>query len=231
MYKDVNYCIKMIGSGKLYEADLDSDNMVEGDARTEALNWVRNFGKTTKDKQRDSAEIRDGISNKMETLDINEKLDLNADLIERLKTIHTFEFDIFEFTDACNNQELFIVASYLMNKHELFESLKIYPEVFFTFIRTIQAGYKNVSYHNKTHATDVCQNSYYYCIDCEFKDKAQLSDLDMCSIIVATSCHDFEHFGVNNAYLTETKHELTLRYNDISVLENHHVAASQKIMN
>ncbi len=88
-----------------------------------------------------------------------------------------------------------------------------------------------MAYHNKTHAADVCQNSYYFCMDCEFKEKSKLTDQDMVAIIVATCCHDFEHFGVNNAFLTESKHDLALRYNDISVLESHHIAASSKIMN
>ena len=155
MYKDINYCLKMIASGKLYEANIDSDQMMEGDARSEALNWVRTFGKTTKNDKRNSSEMRQEIQSKMETLDINEKLDLNADLVKRLEGVHTFEFDIFDFMEACGHQELFIIASYLMNKHELFESMKVYPDVFFTFIKTIQNGYKNVSYHNKTHAADV----------------------------------------------------------------------------
>jgi len=63
------------------------------------------------------------------------------------------------------------------------------------------------------------------------QDKCKLTDQDLVSIIVATSVHDFEHFGVNNAYLTESKHDLALRYNDISVLENHHIGAASKLMN
>lgn len=36
--------------------------------------------------------------------------------------------------------------------------------------------------------------------------------------------------GYNNGYLIETRNELALRYNDQSVLENHHVAASYSIL-
>jgi len=38
--------------------------------------------------------------------------------------------------------------------------------------------------------------------------------------------HDYEHLGWNNAYLIETQHEWATTYNDISVCENHHVAAA-----
>ena len=33
------------------------------------------------------------------------------------------------------------------------------------------------------------------------------------ALIVAGACHDYEHPGVNNAYLTETKHALAIKYN------------------
>lgn len=45
-------------------------------------------------------------------------------------------------------------------------------------------------------------------------------------MLLAGCCHDHEHPGFNNVFLMETKHELALRYNDVSVLENHHVASS-----
>lgn len=45
-------------------------------------------------------------------------------------------------------------------------------------------------------------------------------------MIIGGGCHDFEHPGFNNAYLVETHHEYAIKYNDVSVLENHHVASS-----
>lgn len=42
--------------------------------------------------------------------------------------------------------------------------------------------------------------------------------------------HDFEHLGVNNDYLIKSFHPLAVMYNDISPLENHHVAAAGRVM-
>lgn len=45
-------------------------------------------------------------------------------------------------------------------------------------------------------------------------------------MLLAACCHDHEHPGFNNLFLIETRNDLALRYNDVSVLENHHVASS-----
>lgn len=47
---------------------------------------------------------------------------------------------------------------------------------------------------------------------------------------LAGACHDFDHPGFSNLYLVETKDEIALRYNDQSVLENHHIASTFGIL-
>ena len=99
-----------------------------------------------------------------------------------------------------------------------------------SFISKIQSGYKDVAYHNKTHGADVCQTLYYYAYQCDLLTKLQLDDIEMFCLIIGAACHDFEHPGLNNSYLIETQHEYAIIYNDISVLENHHVAATFGIL-
>ena len=48
----------------------------------------------------------------------------------------------------------------------------------------------------------------------------------MMSLIIAAACHDVDHPGLTNLFLIESKHHLSTRYNDVSVLENHHVATT-----
>ena len=52
----------------------------------------------------------------------------------------------------------------------------------------------------------------------------------MMSYILAAACHDVDHPGVNNIYLIESRDKLAIRYNDISVLENHHVAITFDVL-
>ena len=68
-------------------------------------------------------------------------------------------------------------------------------------------------------------------MSCQFLEKAQMTDLELAAMLISASCHDLQHFGVNNQFLIESKHDFALRYNDESVLENHHVATAIKFIN
>merc|ERR1712187_752063 len=50
------------------------------------------------------------------------------------------------------------------------------------------------------------------------------------SMLVSALAHDLGHPGYNNVYLTETKHELAIRYNDQSPLENMHCSTLYRIV-
>jgi hypothetical protein len=57
-----------------------------------------------------------------------------------------------------------------------------------------------------------------------------LSDLNVMACFLSCLMADIGHPGVNNAYLIATKHPKAIRYNDISVLENHHCAMAFKLL-
>jgi cAMP-specific phosphodiesterase 4 len=43
-------------------------------------------------------------------------------------------------------------------------------------------------------------------------------------------CHDVDHSGTTNLFQVNAQTKLALLYNDKSVLENHHVAVTYKIL-
>ena len=55
-------------------------------------------------------------------------------------------------------------------------------------------------------------------------------ELMMLACYIAAAIHDFEHGGVNNDFLIQTRDRLAVTYNDISPLENHHLAAAARLM-
>ncbi len=57
-----------------------------------------------------------------------------------------------------------------------------------------------------------------------------MSDLEVGSMLIASACHDFEHFGFNNPFLVDSRLPWALEYNDNSPLENHHIAATFSLM-
>lgn len=58
----------------------------------------------------------------------------------------------------------------------------------------------------------------------------QLLPLEVFAILVAALGHDVGHLAVNNAFLVKTQHELALRYNDASPLENMHCSLLYEII-
>merc|ERR1719262_6214 len=57
-----------------------------------------------------------------------------------------------------------------------------------------------------------------------------LTEVSQFWVMIACIAHDLGHIGVNNPYLVETAHDLALRYNDKSPLENMHCAKMFEIV-
>lgn len=93
---------------------------------------------------------------------------------------------------------------------------------FVAFHNVVQAGYNDLPYHCYTHAVDVLQTVFQMLalVQCD----AWMTPMESYALLVAALCHDVGHFGKTNPFLVETQHELALRYNDHSPLENMHVA-------
>mmetsp|Transcript_5836 Transcript_5836/g.8013 ORF Transcript_5836/g.8013 Transcript_5836/m.8013 type:complete len:422 (+) Transcript_5836:123-1388(+) len=80
----------------------------------------------------------------------------------------------------------------------------------------------NVMYHNYYHALDVMQAAFVFVES--FRASAYLDDLEIAAFLLAALCHDLDHPGLNNDYHIKKGLPLAIRYNDSSVLENHHAA-------
>jgi len=57
-----------------------------------------------------------------------------------------------------------------------------------------------------------------------------MPDLELMALYTAAAMHDFDHPGRTNAFLVATLNSKALLYNDRSVLENHHAAASWSLL-
>eukprot|EP00298_Acanthocystis_sp_HF-20_P005512 c15658_g2_i1.p1 GENE.c15658_g2_i1~~c15658_g2_i1.p1 ORF type:complete len:480 (+),score=162.75 c15658_g2_i1:32-1471(+) len=158
-------------------------------------------------------------------LTVLEKADVKAEL-ERL--FDWDNFNVFHLQKITGGHALSTIAIHAFNHFNLFRNLKIDRRKFSNFWRKIESGYKDVPYHNSVHASDVLQELAWFLNTPTIKK--QLTPLEKCACLFAAGVHDHDHPGVNNDFLIKTNHELAFRYNDKSVLENHHASSSLQIL-
>merc|ERR1712066_194622 len=83
-------------------------------------------------------------------------------------------------------------------------------------------------FHNFAHAVDV--GHFVGRILRLINSELYFSELEQFALLIAAIAHDLGHPGVTNAFLMETGHELALKYNDQSPLENMHCAKLYSIV-
>ena len=150
------------------------------------------------------------------------------DVHRALASLEDWDFNVFELDKACNQNALLIVSLGLVKRLELDKQLPIDVDNLARLLTKLQAGYKEVPFHNKVHAADVTHGTAYFMNqNAVFK---HMSAVDLYCMILGAAVHDFEHPGFNNAFLVAQRHEIAILYNDSSVLENFHIASAWRLM-
>jgi len=93
----------------------------------------------------------------------------------------------------------------------------------FKFMTAVEAKYPSENpFHNFSHGLDVLYGVSRFCrlanLQSTFTETSQFW------LLIAAAGHDLGHLGVNNQFLVETTHEVAVKYNDRSPLENMHCA-------
>lgn len=106
--------------------------------------------------------------------------------------------------------------------------LGITPDILAGFATAMSNAYLDVPFHNSEHAALV---AHHACVLLDVTGlRGHLSGMDRFALILAALGHRVSHFGRTNSYLIDTRHELALRYNDQSVLENFHASKTFEII-
>lgn len=99
------------------------------------------------------------------------------------------------------------------------------------FLSRLQSCYTSgVPYHSHVHAADMCNSFYFLATKSELWHLGDLPDINCASMLLAGFGHDVGHFGRNNLFLINTRHNLAVTYNDKSVLENFHAASLIRLL-
>ena len=126
------------------------------------------------------------------------------------------DLDIFSMSD----RELCDLCMDGMNDLGIIKSLSIDKNKLYKFIIEIAELYHNNPYHNWRHGFSVFSCVYSFLKKTEMYHK--LSLIDIFALCIASIAHDVDHPGNTNDFEINMNSELAIKYNDISVLENHH---------
>lgn len=74
----------------------------------------------SKNKRRDSYNIRQGIKDKVKNYNFEADLALTPKIKEILQDVQEYEFDIFQLNKATGGNEMTVLSTFLLNKHNLF---------------------------------------------------------------------------------------------------------------
>lgn len=133
-------------------------------------------------------------------------------------------FNIFTCESKVGSKAILPVISFFaFDELDLLTIIR--SDKFEKFVFEISSGYHRENpYHNDLHAADMVQTLFVYITKTNAKEVLELVDLDIASLFLSAIIHDYGHPGLSNDYLINTKNEIAIKYNDVSVLENYHVA-------
>lgn len=148
-----------------------------------------------------------------------------------------WEMDVLELSNLTDGKPLSTLCMFLFERLNFISHFDLDRNKLTLFFSLIERGYDDViPYHNRAHAASVVHimntlmstggiaQVYGQGLS---KDNVQL---EWMGCLVAAAIHDFEHQGVNNAFLTQIHDPRSLLYNDQHVNENHHVAAAFEVL-
>ncbi|KAL0125204.1 hypothetical protein PUN28_004382 [Cardiocondyla obscurior] len=100
------------------------------------------------------------------------------------------------------------------------------------FILYVKKGYRDVPYHNWTHAFSVAHFAYLLIKNMQLVEKNYMTPLQAMVFFVSCLCHDIDHRGTNNSFQTQCGTVLASLYSsEGSVMERHHLAQTMCILN
>ncbi|KHJ42172.1 3'5'-cyclic nucleotide phosphodiesterase [Trichuris suis] len=142
--------------------------------------------------------------------------------------IDRWGMDVFKFHRLCDSHSLTTVTFTVMKNRGLIREFRINTTMLLTYLLHLEDHYRQNSYHNSIHATDVTQTVHVMFSAPSLN--SVFTDLEKFAVIFAAAIHDVDHPGLTNQFLVNSGSELAIMYNDESVLEQHHLAVAFKLL-
>ena len=170
------------------------------------------------------------IDTSVTIFNLNKYSFMNADT-NLFNNIENQNFNIFELNKSVGRENILpVIGYYIFNRLGFYNLLKY--NKYENWCRKIAEGYiKTNPYHTDLHAADITHTCLIYLKVGKVNKICKLSKNSKCALLLSCICHDYKHPGVNNNFLKETRNEIAIKYNDISILENMHIAETFKLIN
>ena len=155
--------------------------------------------------------IESELSNKILKRNQSSPNDLSEDYLDKI------DFDV----NIYNSKKILCsIALNIFKKNFDLVKIKIELGTLKEFIRQVSLYYHNNPYHNFKHAVSVLQ--FVSLLINKISASKFLSEYELFGLFVAALVHDIDHPGHTNMFEINYQSNLALKYNDKSVLENHH---------
>ncbi|KAA6420588.1 MAG: hypothetical protein FRX49_09381 [Trebouxia sp. A1-2] len=142
-----------------------------------------------------------------------------------------WQFDIFALADATPGYTLSLLTFHVMKQSGLVQEYSLDESKLQAFLRQIERGYDpSIPYHNSIHVASVVQITHMLLTRGGVMKSNAMTRSQQLATYISAVVHDFQHGGVNNDFLIKTFHPLAMLYNDISPLENHHLASAAMVL-
>ncbi|RYE98058.1 MAG: hypothetical protein EOO41_02820, partial [Methanobacteriota archaeon] len=145
----------------------------------------------------------------------------------RAHAVDVWEFDAFQVP----HEAIPLAALQVCESFGLLSRLKCSMDKLLNFlIRARDMYWSTNAFHNQYHGLHVCQATGMLLRTTDMLSSGVFPDVEAFALLLAAFCHDIDHPGVNNAFLSAIEDELSYRYNDQSILENHHAALTCELL-
>lgn len=172
----------------------------------------------------DANELFPDLSNTMDLAAINQEYaQLGVDWF--VNTIHLHSL--------CEPYSLQIATMTMLERWNILPSLKIKERNMRAFLQIIHRGYKSNPYHGVEHAIDVTARLCAILHHSGMAEKLMMTRkgaLNLLAVVIAAVVHDYEHPGVNNAFVVKQQMQPAKAFNHQAVLENHSLFHALSLM-
>ena len=256
---DIDWIIKTLNEENIYEIDplVVNNEELNTEDNKNGLDFLMQYSKIEdlKQKTKDFKAVRsnntrsrtysstenkniimEGVNSKRrESADVFSTVlspSVSAKIISLMTRLDYPDFDIFVLDELMNEKASVIIGSEILKRIDLVKSGVIDIPILRNFLVKVVDSYsrQNAIYHNDLHAADVMQTLFTMIMRGDLQAKMKLGDLDKFAMLVGAICHDLKHTGQNNTFHINTRSKIAMRYNDISVLENFHIAQTFKLL-